>query len=69
MTSGDFSNTHFLTFAEVAQVMRSPQTTVYRPVQAPEISAVRFGRSFRVPESATGDYVHQSALSTRPKST
>ena len=42
----------FLTVAEVADVMRVSRMTVYRMVHAGELPAVRFGRSFRVPESA-----------------
>jgi len=42
----------FLTVAEVAEVMRVSRMTVYRMVHAGELPAVRFGRSFRVPESA-----------------
>ncbi len=42
----------FLTVAEVAAVMRVSKMTVYRMVHAGELPAIRFGRSFRVPESA-----------------
>ncbi|TFC05132.1 helix-turn-helix domain-containing protein [Cryobacterium adonitolivorans] len=42
----------FLTVAEVAGVMRVSRMTVYRMVHAGELPAIRFGRSFRVPESA-----------------
>lgn len=42
----------FLTVAEVALMMRVSRMTVYRLVHAGELPAVRFGRSFRVPESA-----------------
>ena len=42
----------FLTVAEVAEVMRVSRMTVYPMVHAGELPAVRFGRSFRVPESA-----------------
>jgi excisionase family DNA binding protein len=42
----------FLTVAEVALLMRVSRMTVYRLVHAGELPAVRFGRSFRVPESA-----------------
>ena len=42
----------FLTVAEVAAVMRVSRMTVYRLVHAGELPAIRFGRSFRVPESA-----------------
>jgi excisionase family DNA binding protein len=48
----DLSNLRFLTVAEVAEMMRVSNMTVYRLVHAGELPAVRFGRSFRIPESA-----------------
>ena len=42
----------FLTVAEVAALMRVSKMTVYRMVHAGELPAIRFGRSYRVPESA-----------------
>lgn len=45
----------FLTVAEVAELMRVSKMTVYRLVHAGELPAVRFGRSYRVPESAVAD--------------
>ena len=50
--SGDISEVKFLTIAEVASVMRVSKMTVYRLVHSGELPAVRFGRSYRVPESA-----------------
>lgn len=47
-----FDELRFLTVAEVALVMRVSRMTVYRLVHAGNLPAVRFGRSFRVPESA-----------------
>jgi len=49
---GDLSNLRFLTVGEVADMMRVSNMTVYRLVHAGELPAVRFGRSFRIPESA-----------------
>jgi excisionase family DNA binding protein len=48
----DLADVHFLTVAEVADVMRVSKMTVYRLVHSGELPAIRFGRSFRVPESA-----------------
>jgi excisionase family DNA binding protein len=48
----DLSEVRFLTVAEVADMMRVSKMTVYRLVHAGELPAIRFGRSFRVPESA-----------------
>jgi len=46
------SDTRFLTVAEVADMMRVTRMTVYRLVHSGDLPAIRFGRSFRVPESA-----------------
>ena len=54
---GDLSNVRFLTVAEVAELMRVSAMTVYRMVQAGELPAVRFGRSYRIPEAAVVDLV------------
>jgi len=48
----DLSEVRFLTVAEVAEMMRVSKMTVYRLVHSGELPAIRFGRSFRVPESA-----------------
>ena len=55
--SGDISEVKFLTIAEVASVMRVSKMTVYRLVHSGELTAVRVGRSFRVPEHAVHDYL------------
>ena len=47
----------FLTVAEVAAIMRVSKMTVYRLVHGGELTAVRVGRSFRVPERAVRDYL------------
>ena len=51
----DLSDVRFLTVAEVAGMMRVSKMTVYRLVHAGELPAIRFGRSYRVPESAVAD--------------
>ncbi len=48
----DLSEVRFLTIAEVADMMRVSKMTVYRLVHSGDLPAIRFGRSFRVPESA-----------------
>jgi excisionase family DNA binding protein len=53
----NFSNAKFLTVAEVAEVMRVSKMTVYRLVHSGEMPAVRFGRSYRVPETAVEQYL------------
>ncbi|MFT4259566.1 helix-turn-helix domain-containing protein [Microbacterium sp.] len=51
----DVPDVKFLTVAEVAEIMRVSKMTVYRLVHSGELPAIRFGRSFRVPESAVAD--------------
>ena len=51
------SDVRFLTVAEVATVMRVSKMTVYRLVHSGELTAVRVGRSFRVPEHAVHEYL------------
>lgn len=48
----ELPDVRFLTVAEVAQIMRVSKMTVYRLIHAGELPAMRFGRSYRVPESA-----------------
>jgi len=48
----DLSAVRFLTVAEVAEIMRVSNMTVYRLVHSGELPAIRFGRSFRIPETA-----------------
>jgi excisionase family DNA binding protein len=50
----------FLTVAEVAAIMRVSKMTVYRLVHGGEMSAVRVGRSFRVPEPAVRAYLDEA---------
>ncbi len=52
MTMDELPDVRFLTVAEVAALMRVSKMTVYRLVHSGELPAVRFGRSYRVPESA-----------------
>ena len=54
------SQMRFLTVGEVAQMMRVSTMTVYRLVHSGELPAVRFGRSFRIPESAVSTIVYSS---------
>ncbi len=54
--------TTFLTVAEVADLVRVSRMTVYRWVHAGELPAVRFGRSFRVPQQAVEQFMQQAQL-------
>lgn len=54
------SQVKFLTVAEVASIMRVSKMSIYRMIHAGDLEAVRFGRSFRVPEKAVHDYLKGS---------
>jgi excisionase family DNA binding protein len=56
-TDERFPEVRFLTVAEVAGMMRVSKMTVYRLVHGGDLTAVRVGRSFRVPEHAVHDYL------------
>ncbi len=58
--SNPLSEVRFLTVAEVASLMRVSKMTVYRLVHSGELTAVRVGRSFRVPESAVHLYLKEA---------
>ncbi|MBT2553152.1 helix-turn-helix domain-containing protein [Arthrobacter sp. ISL-5] len=53
-------HTAYLTIAEVAAAMRLSRITVYRMVRAGTLAADRFGKSYRVPESAVEEYMRQA---------
>ena len=61
---GDLSNVRFLTVAEVAELMRVSAMTVYRMVQSGELPAIRFGRSYRIPEAAVVELVQRPSSGT-----
>lgn len=62
MSSAGIPATRFMTVAEVAQALRVSKMTVYRLVNSHAIHAVRFGRSYRVPESAVEFYIEHAAV-------
>lgn len=59
---GALAQVKFLTVAEVAALMRVSKMTVYRLVHSGELTAVRVGRSFRVPEKAVHDYLRDAFI-------
>ncbi|MEG9249296.1 helix-turn-helix domain-containing protein [Arthrobacter sp. Soc17.1.1.1] len=63
-----FSDVQFLTVAEVADLMRVSKMTVYRLVHAGELPAVQFGRSYRVPESAVGNFLRSAQVDGQSES-
>lgn len=60
--AGALSDMRFLTVAEVADMMRVSTMTVYRLVKSGELPAVRFGRSYRIPETAVAAAVELPAV-------
>lgn len=60
--AGALSDMRFLTVAEVADMMRVSTMTVYRLVKSGDLPAVRFGRSYRIPESAVAAAVELPAV-------
>jgi excisionase family DNA binding protein len=59
-SEGRLAEVKFLTVAEVATLMRVSKMTVYRLVHSGELTAVRVGRSFRVPEHAVHEYLREA---------
>lgn len=55
---------HFLTVAEVADMCRVSRMTVYRWVHSGDLPAVRFGKSFRVPQAAAEEFVQRAAITS-----
>ncbi|MBG6185453.1 excisionase family DNA binding protein [Arthrobacter sp. CAN_A214] len=49
--------TNLLTVSEIAARMRVSEMTVYRLVQSAAMNGVRFGRSYRGPETAVQQYL------------
>lgn len=64
-TSGHFADAQYMTVNEVAEMMRVSRMTVYRMIHGGELPAVRFGRSYRVPESAVRQVLEEGTTSTR----
>ena len=63
-SANELSEVRFLTVAEVASIMRVSKMTVYRLVHSGELTSVRVGRSYRVPERAVHDYLRGAFPST-----
>jgi excisionase family DNA binding protein len=59
-SDSSLSEVRFLTVSEVAELMRVSKMTVYRLVHSGDLTAVRVGRSFRVPEQAVHTYLREA---------
>lgn len=53
---------NFLTVAEVARALRVSKVLVYRMVHSGDLSAVRVGRSLRVPVKAVHGYLEGACV-------
>lgn len=53
------SRARFLTVAEVAELLRVSNMTVYRLIKAGELPAARIGKSFRVREDDIDAYLEE----------
>lgn len=67
--AGNFADTRFMTVTEVAEMMRVSRMTVYRMIHAGELPAVRFGRSYRVPESSVEQVLQTGTTDARATGT
>jgi excisionase family DNA binding protein len=55
------SGSPFLTVAEVADMLRVSNMTVYRLVNAGAMKAVRIGKSYRITEAEVDRYLREGA--------
>ena len=46
-----------LTVAEVAELLRVSNMTVYRLIKAGQIGAIRVGKNYRIPQADLDDYL------------
>lgn len=67
--AGNLADTRFMTVNEVAEMMRVSRMTVYRMIHAGDLPAVRFGRSYRVPESAVEQVLQSGTTEVRATGT
>ena len=65
MSGGNSSKVQYLTVADVAACLNVSRMTVYRLVHSGAMPAARFGRSFRVSETAVDRYVHDAEIPGR----
>lgn len=56
----NLSTVWLLTVAEVAELFRVSNMTVYRLVRDRELRAVRVGHSYRIPAQAVFEYLYKS---------
>ncbi len=59
LTTVDYAKAKFYTVAEVAQVLRVSNMTVYRLVNSGQLPAVRVGKSYRLREEDVNRYLSE----------
>ena len=57
-----FVGDRLLTVAEVADVMRVSNMTVYRLIKSGDLAALRVGKNYRIRESDVDDYLSQRSV-------
>lgn len=57
-----------LTVAEVADMLRVSNMTVYRLIKRGELTAIRVGKNYRIRQQALDDYLDQGAVGTEQES-
>jgi excisionase family DNA binding protein len=57
MASADGSAGQLLTVAEVADLLRVSNMTVYRLIKAGQIGAIRVGKNYRIPQHDLDSYL------------
>ncbi len=63
MAVRDFDE-HLLTVAEVAQIMRVSNMTVYRLIKAGQLAAIRVGKNYRIRRRDVERYLTERAVYT-----
>jgi len=64
---GTWNARNLLTVLEVAEWARVHPKTVYRWIREGKLEAIQFGpRTFRVPEDAIGQFLHQTGYENQP---
>ena len=59
LTSIEYSKAKFYTVAEVAEVLRVSNMTVYRLISSGQLPAVRVGKSYRLREEDVNTYLSE----------
>jgi excisionase family DNA binding protein len=57
MAMGNGMPGQLLTVAEVADMLRVSNMTVYRLIKAGQIGAIRVGKNYRIPQADLDDYL------------